>query len=110
MKLQDICEGIIARHRYPIIMGNDFILKLIKNIAEKDLFSDDLLGEIDLNPFNEMAGSLHQDTFPMIHEPFTEPLITEPQIYCDNSNFDIVVENTIAGWPATFADIMTSVS
>lgn len=121
MKLQDLCERIIARHKYPIIMGNDFIVKMIKDISKKDLIIDNLLNGVDLNPFNEMEDSIYIDPFTIVTpDVFGDAIISEPPYMNDIfnnicyesaiNNFDDLefVENSNIsyGWPATFADIM----
>lgn len=97
-------------------MGNDFIIKAIKDISEKDLIIDSLLDGVDLNPFNEMEDSIYIDPFTIVTpDGFGDPIIAEPPYFndiFDNSVYENLdfIENTNVGygcnWPATFADIM----
>ncbi len=110
MKFQDICDKIIARHEYPTIMGENFILKLIEEVPN-NVIIDSLLDGVDLNPFNEMENLFYPEPFNILH---LDQMIIEPQ------KFDIQFENTVdygaisdgfslgygADWPAKIIDIM----
>lgn len=93
MKLQEICDKIKLRYDIYGVLGEDFIVKRMIDQASNLFVDDDLLGGLELSPFEDMI--LWPDMFPLIETSF-EPMIVE-------SLNSIVLANP--GWPATFADI-----
>lgn len=112
MKLQNICDKIIAQHRFPIIFGNDFMMKMIRELPKKEGIIDNLLHGVDLNPFKEMSNSQYEDPFTMLAlDPIIEKL---PSIENINYSSDFSPNGDNFGygcdWPATLSELTSEVA
>lgn len=97
MKLQDICEKIRLRHDSGFVLGDDFIIKTMLDNIPQSIINDSILGDIDLDPFEEMF--LWQ--VPSLNfEP--ENIFQE-----DYGTFESGIVMPYDYWPATFADIVS---
>lgn len=109
MKLQEICDKIKLRHDFPHVLGDDFIIKTMFESLPDLVVNDELLGGLDLAPFDEMI--MWPEPFPMDFDYFNDSIIIEPNIIIPDQfeAFDpkIYYMQSTGGWPATIADVMS---